>query len=168
MDEVTEKLYELLLSLKIPSEQAEIMARKAPAGVREDAAKMSQTDLNLHAHDMGLYSLQAAARKEITDLAMEGKEESLRKCFSFLSKSNHIEELMDHLTTHTVLKKEPLALVLTAMSGYLLYLAGQSVGQKSSVFAGMLSIVMLYAEVPTSTLNQVAEVLNDEDNPARH
>jgi hypothetical protein len=72
------------------------------------------------------------------------------------------------LTTHTVLKKEPLALVLTAMSGYLLYLAGQSVGQKSSVFAGMLSIVLLYAEVPTSTLNQVAEVLNDEDNPARH
>lgn len=168
MDEVTEKLYELLLSLNVPSDQAEIMARKAPDGVREDAARMGRDELKNYATKMGFEALQTAARKEVTALSAEGKEESLSKCFSFLNGSNHIEELMDHLTTHTVLKKEPLALVLTAMSGYLLYLAGQSVGQKSSVFAGMLSIVLLYAEVPTSTLNQVAEVLNDEDNPARH
>jgi len=168
MDEVTEKLYELLVSLNVPSDQAEIMARKAPAGVREDVKNMDRDELKKHASKMGFEALQAAARREVASLPLDGREESLSKCFSFLAESNHIEELMGHLTTHTALKKEPLALVLTAMSGYLLYLAGRSVGQNSSVFAGMLSIVLLYAEIPSDTLAKVVEVLTDEDNAARH
>lgn len=151
MNEVEEKLRRFLIEAGVPSEQSEMLARKAPEDIRKIAERSSQEELEEALRKSIVKAMQYKCLDELKTYVKNMKEFPEDK-FEAIVASPILEQATLKLSRHEDLEDMPLPVLMAGVISVLMMTMFTSVGHDKSATRFLLGLLLTYAEVEKEDL----------------
>ena len=162
MNDVEERLAKALKNIGVPSEQADIYARKAPQDVKDEMAKLSDDEAIKYARNQAVNDRRRKAKKEITALSLEDLEKSFHACYGSVIGNKDFERAANQVV-YDLNKKDgqPTAIALASTISVLLAALSDLVGDDSPALAMMLVGSFIHSRISNKALRSAVDCFED-------